>query len=182
MSGLDERAQLVERRDEGSRILGVARSSAAATLGGSLEKVARLLTLPRLCLIGAASLLLAAGGSTSPSQAGEAVAVTIKRSSVVANSGQEVLVRLAVTCEPTELQVLEALVQVHQDSVFGEGFFQPICDGVKRFYNVRVPTFDGTFTTGPAHASAFILLCNDEGSLCEQGQDSGTIRIRRGRR
>ncbi len=77
-------------------------------------------------------------------------------------------------CEPVGM-VLEAFVQVHQEGVFGQGFFNPICDGVRRGYLVRVRAFGGTFTRGEAHASAFVLVC-DQG--CEQGGDSRAITVR----
>lgn len=100
--------------------------------------------------------------------------------------GGEVLVRGWVRCDPVGAATgpLEAFVQLSQDEgfIFGEGFIQSIeCDGKKQRWDTRAQAIEGAFHRGAAFASAFVLVCDEEAGICEQGQDSRTIRIR-GRR
>jgi len=126
-------------------------------------------------VVGALSILVS-GTLATPRGGGAAVEVRVKENAVAQREGQEVLVHVQATCDPVG-EVLEAFVQVHQDPVFGDGFFAPICDGVQREYLVRVHAIDGAFARGDAHASAFVLICDKKGN-CKQGQDSRTIAVR----
>ena len=108
---------------------------------------------------------------------GDPVKVSIKKNAEALPGGQEVDVRVKASCDPIG-EVLEAFVQIHQGDFFGDGFFTPICDGVPRSYLVRVIVLEGALEPGEAQASAFVLVCNEDGSICEQGQDSRLIRIR----
>lgn len=128
-------------------------------------------------LLGLLSLGSAAGPPTD-----EPVSVSVKRNTTVLSGGEELLVRLEVACDPIG-DLLEAFLMIHQDAAYGEGFFSPICDGERRTYLVRVPALDSLFLPGMAHASAFVLLCDPEGIVCEQGQDSRPVAVhgRRGR-
>jgi hypothetical protein len=108
------------------------------------------------------------------------VFVKLKHNATLADGGRELLVEVKAGCRPVG-EVLEAFVQVSQDdqTIFGEGFIDiRQCDGKTRKYPVRVQTFEGAFHPGEGFASAFVLVCDEEGSSCAQSQDFGPIRIR----
>lgn len=87
------------------------------------------------------------------------------------------MVHVAVTCTAVG-EVLEAFVMVQQDRVSGQGgLFNVKCDGERHRSLARVTALDGPFLAGEAHASAFVLVC-DEAGVCEQGQASKTIVLR----
>ena len=124
-------------------------------------------------------------------QGGEAeqagVLVTIAHNATVLKHGQQLLVRGRVACHPVEgiAQPTEAFIILAQESpaASGEGFFQAIeCDGKSRHYHVRVEALDGFFHRGTAHASAFVLVCDQDIEDCEAGQDSRNVRVRGSRR
>lgn len=111
------------------------------------------------------------------------VTVTIDQNATVLEQGQTLMVRGFVTCTPVAgaTEPLEAFVQVSQDEgfIFGEGFIPNVeCNGRPQRYLLRAQVIEGTFHRGEAFAGAFVLVCDDEGSVCEQGQASRTIIVR----
>jgi hypothetical protein len=108
-------------------------------------------------------------GTTAP------VMVEVREVARVTRDG-ELHIALRARCEPVG-ELLEAFVLVQQGSVSGMAGFGPICDGRTRTYRLQVQPLDGEFEPGPAHVSAFVLLC-DEAGACEQGQDSREVRVR----
>jgi hypothetical protein len=74
---------------------------------------------------------------------------------------------------------LEALLTLSQDdqTTFGQGSLGVlVCDGVERQYTVRMRALNGTFHRGPAHASAFALICGE--LACASGGASQTVTLR----
>ncbi len=125
--------------------------------------------------------LEASGGLADPTApatlagrpAGEhgSISVKLKRNATRRAAGQLVIVEVQVRCAHPVGEVLEALVTVEQDDAFGEGFLSDVqCDGRTHFHDVRVQSFDGRFETGRAFASAFILICDEEGSSASRGR------------
>ena len=137
-----------------------------------------MITRPLCVLAILLNLLILTPGIVS---AQEPVEVTLKPQAIAINGGQILLMSAKVTCDPVG-DVLEALVTVEQEGVFGEGFFSAIeCDGKQHKSLVRVQAFDGGFTRGEANASAFILICDAQDN-CVDGQSSRIIRIRESKR
>jgi hypothetical protein len=121
----------------------------------------------------------ATGTARQLAKADESVRIKIQRKARLEQVGQIIVVRLKATCQPVGLEVLEAFVQASQDDVFGEGFIDNVqCDGKPRKYTVEVRAIEGAFQEGRAFASAFILICDEEGAVCEQGQDSRIVSVR----
>ena len=117
-----------------------------------------------------------------PGIARAAVTVNIFPVAVVQNSGASVSAFLRVRCDPVGVvtRPLEALLTLSQNNqrIYGEGYPTTIvCDGTTRVYHVRVDAFERLFHRGLAYASAFVLICNNSGSVCRDGQASGNIRL-----
>ena len=118
-----------------------------------------------LCLVGAASAATAS--------------VDIREEAVAIQGGKSVLVFVEVACslEPGE-ELLEGHVTVSQDEAFGRAGLNPVCNGRGHVYPVRVTTFDGTFESGDAFASAFLLFLDTETGSTTSAGDFTVITIR----
>jgi hypothetical protein len=70
--------------------------------------------------------------------------------------------------------LLEAFVMLEQQSTgaSSQTGMGPICDGTERPYWVRVQSNENGFKAGRTHVSAFVLLCDETGGECVQGQES----------
>jgi hypothetical protein len=123
----------------------------------------------------AAALSLALVGSASAATA----SVDIRENAVVIEGGRAVLVFVEVECalDPGET-LLEGNLSVSQDDAFGMAGLNPVCNGRKRVYPIRVTTFDGTFEAGEAFASAFLLFLNPETQETTSAGDFTVITIR----
>ena len=84
---------------------------------------------------------------------------------------------VVASCD-SDQQVLEAHLSVSQDdqTVCGQAGIPIRCDGKSHRYRATVSPLEGSFHTGDAFASAFVLTCADPTcTTTQQGQDSGTI-------
>ena len=130
----------------------------------------------RSVLVPMAALGLIWAGSI-PAQAAPVVSIQPDAKLV---SGGAVRVVVVASCDPGD-QVLEAHLSVSQDNqtISGQTGIPVRCDGKSRRYRVTVSPLEGTFHTGDAFASAFVLTCADPTcATTEQGQSSGTITVR----
>ena len=87
---------------------------------------------------------------------------------------------VVASCDPGH-QVLEAHLSVSQDNqaIFGQTEIPVRCDAKSRKYRVMVTPLEGTFHSGDAFASAFVLTCADPTcGTTEQGHDARTITVR----
>jgi hypothetical protein len=121
------------------------------------------------------TLILAVAGSA----AGATATVDILENAVATRGGQSALVFVAIECTlaPGE-EILEGNISVSQDDAFGLAGLNPVCDGRRRVYPIRVTSFGGTFESGQAFASAFLLFLNADTQETTQASDSTVITIR----
>jgi hypothetical protein len=126
-----------------------------------------------------AFLALCACAFAAAASAQFSASVTVEKKGTATPSGGAI-VQVEVACVGP---VLEAFVTLSQDdgAVSGDGPLQPICDGGARTYDVAVTAFEGRFHKGKAFASAFVLLCDEEGTECADGQDSRVVKLREAR-
>jgi hypothetical protein len=55
-----------------------------------------------------------------------------------------------------------------------------VCNGEPQPYEARVQVFfENHFHPGPAFANAFVLICDDNAPVCEQGEASRTVLAQR---
>jgi len=110
-----------------------------------------------LALLAAASLALVGNA------AGATASVNIRETGVALAGGKTALVFVEVQCttEPGE-QLLEGAVTVSQDDASGMAGLNPVCNGQRRIYPIRVNTFDGGFEAGEAFVSAFLIFIDPE--------------------
>lgn len=125
-------------------------------------------------------VVLTAALSSGVADAG--VTVEIGSFGVVQNDGAAVTTFVKVSCTPVGgvTRPLEALLTLSQNRqrIHGEGYMTTItCNGRARSYLVRVDAFERLFHRGSAYASAFVLVCNNSGSVCRQGQDTRDITL-----
>jgi hypothetical protein len=119
-----------------------------------------------------------------PALAGTARVKIAPKGTIVAG-GQSVLATVRVSCDPIDeaAEPLEAFLTLSQDdqTISGDGSINGVvCNGKPRRFEVTVTAFEGTFHRGIAFASAFVLVCNESGSVCEDGQDTRNIKLRNG--
>ena len=114
-----------------------------------------------------------------PASATAQVSVSIDPEATLTRDGA---IRLSVLAScPAGSTVLEAFVTVSQDdgAVFGRGGIPLRCTGRTRKHRVVVRPVEGSFHTGTAFASAFVLTCADPAcNTTEQGQDAREVRVR----
>jgi hypothetical protein len=132
----------------------------------------------RARLLGVYGMVLALAASVGIAYAATATVNIAPKAQLVEN-GAAVVVDVAVRCtlEPGE-ELLEGNLSVSQDDAFGQVGLNPVCDGQRHVLRVRVPTFDGSFDRGDAHASAFLLFIDHESSRTTQFQDSTTLKVK----
>jgi hypothetical protein len=90
----------------------------------------------------------------------------------------------SITCNPVGgvTGPLEALLFASQNhgAISGEGFMAGfVCDGTSQRWEGRVQIFDGHFRPGSAFVSAFVLICDEHGGVCEDVQASSRVLVRR---
>jgi hypothetical protein len=105
--------------------------------------------------------------------------VEVRESAVSIEGGRSVLVFVEVQCslEPGE-ELLEGNVSVSQDDASGLAGLDPTCNGRPRVYPVRVTSFGGTFESGDAFASAFLLFLDPATGRTTSLSDSTIVTIR----
>jgi hypothetical protein len=146
---------------------GVARKRALAAGSPVLSSCAALARPdgPALALVGSAT--------------GATASVDIREHAVAVQGGQAVLVFVEVECtlSPGE-ELLEGNISVSQNDASGLAGLNPVCNGQRRVYPIRVTSFGGTFESGEAFASAFLLFINTATQQTTQASDSTVITIR----
>ena len=112
----------------------------------------------------------------SPVVAAPANGIDIRSPARISADGQQVSVRLAVTC-PAGWDVLEANISVSQGSASGRSGFGVACTGHPRNAVATVTSFGSPYVAGQATASAFILLIDPATSQTMPVQASETINL-----
>jgi hypothetical protein len=128
----------------------------------------------RLFVLGfaVAVLLLAAGVARAEFSA----TVVLEKKAQVLSDGSAV-VRLQVTCVGPVLEANLSLTQGNTSNL--QGFGGIVCDGETHTIDVHVTPLEGPYVKGKAFASAFVLICDDSVSECTQGQNFGTVKLKR---
>jgi hypothetical protein len=107
------------------------------------------------------------------------VSVHIRRNATISDDGLHVVIKVRVRC-PEEPPLLEAFAYLNQqgnESQFGG--LNPTCDGRWHRMPVSVDSFEeAPFHPGRARATAFVLLCDEAGTVCVSGEDSRIVRLR----
>jgi hypothetical protein len=133
--------------------------------------------MTRIILMVTVAVMMAMTLSAGAATAQEAVSVQVSPTAQAIAGGQALLVTVEVTCEPG-FEVLEAHVDVHQDSTFRQaGIGSVVCDGKPHVHKVRVNALDGQFSRGEAYVSAFVLLLDPATGMTVQGQDARTVSV-----
>jgi hypothetical protein len=126
-----------------------------------------------------AALAISAVFALNPSGANAAVSVSIAPDAKLVDAGT-VVARVTVACDRGD-QVLEAHLTVSQDDqrISGTAGIGGVrCDGKQHRFRVRVTPQEGSFHTGDAFASAFVLVLDPATGMTEQGQATATIAIK----
>ncbi|HYE22014.1 MAG TPA: hypothetical protein VD998_00310 [Verrucomicrobiae bacterium] len=95
----------------------------------------------------------------------------------ISETGTSVTVPVKVAC-PTGSNVMEAHLSVSQDSAFGFGAINPVCDNESHEYLVTVNSQGGSFVKGKAQASGYILICDSEFSNCNSVSSGRRIQLK----
>lgn len=129
-------------------------------------------------LAAVAWLFALAAVATAPAEAAPSVSVQVARNASL--SGSAIVALVTVSCSDGA-SVLEAQLTVSQDNQATSGtagIAGVVCDGRPHRYTVTVNGQQGAFHTGPAHASAFVLVQDSlTGGTASDGA-SRTISVR----
>jgi hypothetical protein len=131
-------------------------------------------SIGRIVLMGLVALQ--AGGVTEVAQAHRTTlsVEVISEQSTVSPDGRSMSFHLETVCD-RRWTVVEARVSVTQEDASGSGSFTPICGRIPYVVGVTVPVTQGIFRTGPAQATAVLVV--GQGST-RRAQDSGAMRAR----
>lgn len=121
-------------------------------------------------------LVWSIGGTNVRAVQGTSVSIRLAERGVARGNG---IAAVAVFVACSGGTALEALLTLSQDdqATFGQGSMGVlVCDGVEHQYMVRMRALNGTFHRGPAHASAFALICGE--LACASGGATQTVTLR----
>ena len=128
----------------------------------------------RLVVAGMVGLLMA-GGAQAVSAHRTALSVKIlSEQALLAPDGRSITFDLSTVCDP-QWTIVEASVRMSQAQATGTGAFTPSCGRIPYVVRVTVPATSGTFETGPAEATAVLIV--KEGRT-KQARDSASLRVR----
>ena len=101
------------------------------------------------------------------------VAIVSVQASLAPN-GQSMTFDLETVCDRT-WTIVEASVTVSQAQASGTGSFTPNCGRIPYVVRATVPATSGTFQTGPAEATAVLVV---QQGKTKRAQDSASLRVR----
>jgi hypothetical protein len=128
----------------------------------------------RLVVAGVVGLLMA-GGAQAVSAHRTALSVEIiSEQASLAPDGRSMTFDLETVCDRTWTNV-EASATVTQPQASGTGSFTPNCGRIPYVVRVTVPATSGTFQTGPAAATAVLVV---QQGPTKRAQDTATLRVR----
>ena len=128
----------------------------------------------RLVVAGMVGLLIA-GGAQAVSAHRTALSVEIlSEQALLAPDGRSMTFDLSTVCD-RQWTIVEASVSVTQSQATGTGSFTPNCGRIPYVVRATVPATSGTFQTGPAEATAVLIV--KEGRT-KQARDSASLRVR----
>jgi hypothetical protein len=128
----------------------------------------------RLVVAGVVGLLMA-GGAQAVSAHRTALSIEIiSEQASLAPDGRSMTFDLETVCDRT-WTIVEASATVTQPQASGTGSFTPNCGRIPYVVRVTVPATSGTFQTGPAAATAVLVV---QQGPTKRAQDTATLRVR----
>jgi hypothetical protein len=131
-------------------------------------------TVRPLALAGLVGLLVAGGVQTASAHRTSLSLEIISDQGSITPDGRALTFTLTTRCD-RKWTIVEATVSVSQAGASGQGPFTPSCNRLTNVVVVTVPVLNGTFHTGPAEATAVLVVGQGPS---KRAQDSGTLRIR----
>jgi hypothetical protein len=128
----------------------------------------------RLILVGLVGLLVAGGAQAASAHRTPLSVQIISDQASLAPDGGSMTFYLETVCDRT-WTIVEASVTVTQPQASGTGPFTPTCGRIPYNVLVTVPATSGTFQTGPAEATAVLVV---QQGPTKRSQDSATLRVR----
>jgi len=128
----------------------------------------------RLVITGVVGLLVAGGAQVASAHRTPLSVEIVSEQASLAPDGGSMTFYLSTVCDGG-WTIVEARVTVTQPQASGTGSFTPNCGRIP--YNVlaTVPATSGTFQTGPAEATAVLVV---QQGPTKRAQDSATLRVR----
>ena len=128
----------------------------------------------RLVLTGLVGLLVSGGAQVASAHRTALSVEILSEQALLAPDGRSMTFNLSTVCDRT-WTIVEASVSVTQPQASGTGSFTPNCGRIP--YNVlaTVPATSGTFQTGPAEATAVLVV---QQGPTKRVQDSAALRVR----
>jgi hypothetical protein len=128
----------------------------------------------RLVLIGVVGLLVAGGAQAASAHRTPLSVEIVSDQASLAPDGGSMTFDLETVCDRT-WTIVEASVTVTQPQASGTGSFTPNCGRIPYLVLATVPATTGTFQTGPAEATAVLVV---QQGPTKRSQDSATLRVR----
>jgi hypothetical protein len=128
----------------------------------------------RLMVTGVVGLLVAGGAQAASAHRTPLSVQIISDQASLAPDGGSMTFYLETVCDRT-WTIVEASVTVTQPQASGTGPFTPTCGRIPYNVLVTVPATSGTFQTGPAEATAVLVV---QQGPTKRAQDSATLRVR----
>jgi len=128
----------------------------------------------RLVVTGVVGLLVAGGAQAASAHRTPLSVVILSEQASLAPDGRSMTFDLETVCDP-QWTIVEASVSVTQPQASGTGPFTPNCGRIPYVVRATVPATSGTFQTGPAEATAVLVV---QQGRTKRAQDSATLRVR----
>ena len=128
----------------------------------------------RLVVVGVVGLLVAGGAQTATAHRTALSVEILSEQALLAADGQSMTFDLSTVCDP-QWTIVEASVSVTQPQASGTGAFTPNCGRIPYVVRSTVPATSGTFRTGPAEATAVLVV---QQGRTKQAQGSASLRVR----
>jgi hypothetical protein len=128
----------------------------------------------RLILAGLVGLLVTGGAQVAQAHRTELSLEIISDQASITPDGRSMRFNLTTRCD-RKWTIVEATVSVSQVGASGAGPFTPSCNRLTNVVVVDVPVVNGTFHTGPAEATAVLVVGQGPNKRAE---DTGALRVR----
>jgi hypothetical protein len=128
----------------------------------------------RLLVTGVVGLLVMGGAQVASAHRTALSVEIVSEQALLAPDGRSMTFDLSTVCDRT-WTIVEASVSVTQPQASGTGSFTPHCGRIPYGVRATVPATSGTFQTGPAEATAVLVV---QQGKTKQAQDSAPLRVR----
>jgi hypothetical protein len=128
----------------------------------------------RLAVAGLVGLLMAVGAQAVSAHRTALSVEILSEQASLAPDGRSMTFDLSTVCDRT-WTIVEASVTVTQPQASGTGSFTPNCGRIPYGVRATVPATSGTFQTGPAEATAVLVV---QQGPTKRAQDSASLRVR----